>query len=104
MPATPTKSVSLTVRLAPDEVAQIDDACAYLEAKTTNVLGAHHFSRAEALKKLLAVGYKKFLSARRLEARGRANDDSERDPDNPLGDRDPTDPPARTGPQAKYSG
>ena len=81
MPTTKPKSISLTLRLTPDELTLIDDTCEYLEKQGTNVLGTPTFSRADAVRKLVAHGYKHFQRARRAEARASAAPAGEQEDD-----------------------
>ena len=74
------KSVSLTVRLSPDEEQMLDATCDYVRRVGTTVLGAPTLTRGDALRQLAGLGYKRVQKAIRAEARapaGEEDDDSE---------------------------
>ena len=71
------KTASLTVRLTPDEEAMLDTTCAYVRRQGTTVLGAPTVSRADALRQLAALGYKRVQRAIRDDARSPAGEADE---------------------------
>ena len=59
---------TLTVRLTDDETKMLDVTCDYVRRTGRTVLGEPNISRADALRKLAAVGYTKVERAMRRDA------------------------------------